>query len=92
MMNDQIFLPTLPHWEFGNHWSGSCGPMRFYITNSESEDRAGGKHRELLAEVWMEDVCRELAHVSAQETFPCTQEGLDGLLTWLTERAQEVTE
>lgn len=85
-MSTEIFLPTLPHWEFGNHWSGSKGGLRFYITNSEVTDGTGAKRRQLLAEVWTEDVCRELAQVTASETFPCTQEGLDAMRAWLEEQ------
>lgn len=80
-MNDEIFLPTLPHWEFGNFWSGSKGNMRFYVTVSDGEN---GK--QMLAEVWTRDVCRELAEIEESAVFPCTQEGLDDMRAWLEER------
>ena len=81
-MNSEIFLPTLPHWEFGNFWSGSAGKLRFYITVSNGES---GK--ELLAELWTQDVCRELAQVEEERRFPCTQAGLDELRAWLSSQA-----
>ena len=83
-MDHTIFLPTLPHWQFGNNWSGSAGRLRFFITTSDRED---GQGKEMLAEVWDRDVCRELAQILEERTFPCTQEGLDGLRAWLEERA-----
>lgn len=87
-MRETIFLPTLPHWQFGNDWTGSKERMRFYIKPVEIEAEDGGKHRELLAEVWHEDVCRELATVLDSQTFPCTQEGLDAVTGWLTQKYQ----
>lgn len=83
-MNGEIFLPTLPHWQFGNSWSGSAGRLRFLITVSDGE---GGK--ELVTEVWTRDVCRELAQVEETRSFPCTQAGLDELRAWLARRSAE---
>lgn len=80
-MNTEIFLPTLPHWQFGNNWSGSAGRLRFFITASGGEEG-------LAAELWTQDVCRELAQVEETRSFPCTQEGLDELRAWLTQRAE----
>ncbi len=88
-MNDEngvFFLPTLPHWEFGNIWSGSRGKMRFFITTSDVEGDEKGK--QMLAEIWTEDVCRELAHVLEEKTFPVTQQGLEDMSAWLLERAR----
>ena len=79
-MSDEIFLPSLPHWEFGNFWSGSRGKVRFYITVSEGEDG-----RQMLAELWDRDVCRELADIRETRRFPCTQAGLDEMKAYLLE-------
>lgn len=87
-MEHRIFLPTLPHWQFGNNWSGSAGKLRFFITTSDRED---GQGKQMLAEVWDQDVCRELAQVLETQTFPCTQEGLETMRTWLEERAQQLS-
>lgn len=76
-MSPQVFLPSLPHWQFGNFWSGSRGKLRFYIT---VVDGGGG----LLLELWNQDVCRELAELTQTKTFPCTQEGLDEMRDFLT--------
>ena len=89
-MNELIFLPTLPHWQFGNDWSGSKGKLRFYIKTSKIEEESGKSHHEMLAEVWNEDVCRELATVLDSRTFQCTQEGLEAMNVWLVEKYQEL--
>ena len=86
-MSTEIFLPTLPHWEFGNNWSGSCGTMRFFITTSDAED---GEGKQMLAELWTRDVCRELAEVLESRVFPCTREGLDAMRVWLEERSDRL--
>lgn len=82
-MPDKLFLPTLPHWQFGNFWSGSQGKLRFYITVSDGED---GKT--MLAELWDNDVCRELAEIVERKVFPCTQEGLDEMTAYLEQQAE----
>lgn len=87
-MDNEIFLPTLPHWSFGNNWSGSAGKLRFFITNTQAEEAGGEAHRQLLAELWDRDVCRELADILESRTFPCTEEGLADLRGWLAQRAQ----
>ena len=79
-MREEIFLPSLPHWEFGNFWSGSRGKARFYITVTEGPD---GK--QMKTELWDQDVCRELADVIETRTFPCTREGLDEMKAYLEE-------
>lgn len=84
-MPDPIFLPSLPHWEFGNFWSGSRRGLRFYITVSDGEN---GKEMQL--ELWDQDVCRELAQIIETKTFPCTQAGLEELKGYL-EGYPEVT-
>lgn len=74
----ELFLPSLSHWEFGNFWSGSKGDIRYYITVSDGEN---GK--QMLAEIWDQDVCRELAKITQTRTFPVTQEGLDEMGVFL---------
>ena len=89
-VQEEIFLPTLPHWQFGNDWSGSKGEMRFAVKNAQIKDENGGSHQELLVEVWNEDVCRELATVLDTHTFQCTQEDLEAMNTWLLEKYREL--
>ena len=76
-MDRELFLPTLAHWKFENNWSGSCGALRFFVTTSEES---------MLAEVWNEDVCRELAQIRDSAQFEVSQEGLDAMRAWLEEQ------
>ena len=76
-MAQELFLPSLAHWTYGNHWSGSAAPVRFYITTSKET---------MLVELWDEDVCHELAQVKLSAEFPVTQEGLDEMRVWLVEQ------
>jgi len=89
-MSDLIFLPTLPHWQFGNHWAGSRGGLRFFVNNRQVEQEDGSKRRELFTEIWDQDVCRELAQVIDSRSFDCTQEGLDAMTAWLEERYNQL--
>ena len=73
----EIFLPTFHHWSFGNNWSGSCGKVRFFVTTSKED---------MLAQVWDQDVCHELAEIKAEARFEVTQEGLDAMRGWLLEQ------
>lgn len=77
---DNVYLPSLSHWEFGNFWSGSKGKLRYYITVSDGE-----QGKEMLVELWDQDVCRELAEITETKTFPVTQEGLDAMRAFLEE-------
>lgn len=77
-MAEELFLPSLPHWQFGNFWSGSKGTIRYYITVSDGEH-----DKEMLLEIWHLDVCRELADITQTKTFPVTQEGLDAMREFL---------
>ena len=73
MLSD-LFLPTFPHWKFGNDWSGSWGAVRFFVSTSGET---------MQIDVWDEDVCHELAQVKANETFSVTEEGLQEMRAWL---------
>lgn len=77
---DNVYLPSLSHWEFGNFWSGSKGKLRYYITVSDGE-----QGKEMLVELWDRDVCRELAEITETKVFPVTQEGLDAMRAFLEE-------
>lgn len=77
-MASELFLPSLPHWEFGNFWSGSKDGTRYYITVSDGE-----QGKQMLVELWEKDVCRELADITETRTFPVTQEGLDEMRAFL---------
>ena len=46
---------------------------------------SGSKGKEMLVELWDQDVCRELAEITETKTFPVTQEGLDAMRAFLEE-------
>ena len=73
-MAQELFLPSLAHWTYGNNWSGSGGKVRFFVTTSTES---------MLAEVWDRDICHELAEIKESAEFPVTQEGLEEMRAWL---------
>ncbi len=77
-MQHKLFLPTLPHWNYGNNWSGSLGKLRFFMTTEQSS---------VLVEVWDQDVCRELAQIRNSAQFELSQKGLDEIRVWLEEQS-----
>lgn len=76
-MGQELFLPSLAHWTYGNNWSGSAGAARFFVTTSAET---------MLAEVWDEDVCHELAQIRSSAEFPVTEDGLEEMRRWLLEQ------
>lgn len=76
-MEQELFLPSPAHWTYGNNWSGSHGSTRFFVTTSSDS---------MLAEVWNEDVCHELATILDQAEFPVSEEGVEQMRVWLTEQ------
>jgi len=76
-MTQELFLPTLAHWTYGNNWNGSAGKVRFFVTTSAET---------MLAEVWDEDVCRELAQIKESAEFPVTEEGIEEMRRWIVEQ------
>ena len=73
MMHD-IFLPTLHSFENHNNFSGSCGPLRFYLYPQETT---------ILAKIWHGIFCIEKSEIEAEQEFPMTQEGIEELRAWL---------
>ena len=51
---EEIFLPTLHSFENGNTFSGSCGPLRFFLYPSETV---------ILAKIWHGPFCIEKSTV-----------------------------
>ena len=84
-----IFLPTLSHWQLGNHWSGSLGRASYYVTPRQREE-GEKKISELFAEIWTGPLCYELSTAERTETFPVTAEGLDSLRIWLEANLAEL--
>ena len=42
-MEQELFLPTLMHWQYGNNWCGSLKRASFWITP---------KDEQLTAQLW----------------------------------------
>ena len=76
-MAQELFLPTLAHWTYGNNWSGSAGQVRFFVTTSKEN---------LLAEVWDEDVCYELAQIKGSAEFAVSEEGVEEMRAWFVKQ------
>jgi len=76
-MEQELFLPTLPHWTYENPWSGSYQKVRYFIKVSD-----GAMH----ADVWDQDISLEFADIKAHSDFELTQEGLDAMRAWLIEQ------
>ena len=80
-MNEELFLPTMSHWQFGNNWSGTLGRACFWVTPEEGE---------LKAEVWTGPRCREEGEAEHTAQFPLDEAGLADLRAWLEARAGEI--
>ena len=52
-MEQELFLPTLMHWQYGNNWCGSLKRASFWITP---------KDEQLTAQQWLE---RQVAQATA---------------------------
>ncbi|MEA4964255.1 MAG: hypothetical protein VB055_00325 [Oscillospiraceae bacterium] len=71
----EIFLPTRHSFENGNTFSGSCGPLRFFLKPADGV---------ITAELWHGLFCREKSELERTESFPLTDEGIDALRSFLT--------
>ena len=80
-MEQELFLPTLMHWQYGNNWCGSLKRASFWITP---------KDEQLTAQLWTGPAIRENAEILYTAQFPISDEGLEQLRTWLLEHAAAV--
>lgn len=80
-MEQELFLPTLMHWQYGNNWCGSLKRASFWITP---------KDEQLTAQLWTGPAIRENAEILYTAQFPISDEGLEQLHTWLLEHAAAV--
>ena len=56
-MEQELFLPTLMHWQYGNNWCGSLKRASFWITP---------KDEQLTAQLWTGPAIRENAEILEQ--------------------------
>ena len=80
-MSDQIFIPTLSHWEYGNEWSGDRGRARFLITPAEGQ---------MNAEMWLGPMSREFVEPELTASFPISEEGTAEMTRWLLDSAAQL--
>lgn len=82
-MEEQIFIPTLSHWEYGNEWSGERGQARFLIVPEDGQ---------MKAEMWLGPLCHDYAQVELTETFPISEEGLQSMAAWILDGARKINQ
>lgn len=80
-MKDDMFLPTLSHWEYGNEWSGERGNARFLILPSEGQ---------MNAEMWSGPMSREFVEPQLTASFPISEEGIQEMKRWLLDSAVKI--
>lgn len=90
---EELFFPTMSHFEHGNGWCAGCGVMRYRLTVTTEEKDEGGtvtKPREMVISVWYGPFCREYAEETDRAVFPLSEEGRQAAFDWVTARAEEM--
>lgn len=80
-MNEDIFLPTLSHWEYGNEWSGERGIARFLIQPADGQ---------MNVEMWPGPMSREFSEPQLTASFPVSEEGIEEMKRWLLAGAAQI--
>ena len=80
-MKEDIFLPTLSHWEYGNEWSGERGNARFLIQPAEGQ---------MNVEMWPGPMSREFVEPQLTASFPISEEGIQQMKQWILSSAVQV--
>jgi len=80
-MADQMYLPTLSHWEYGNEWSGERGQARFLILPAEGQ---------MNVEMWRGPMSHDFAQVQATAQFPISDAGIEDMRSWIVEQAEQI--
>lgn len=74
------FFPSRSHFENGNGWSGSMGPLRYEIE--------GPKDGKFVAVTWPEPFSRPFAQEFERAEFELTDDGLAAVQDWVRASAQ----
>ena len=82
-MAEQLYLPTLSHWEYGNEWSGERGVARFLILPADGQ---------MNVEMWRGPMCHDLAEILVTGQFPVSDEGIEEMRQWLLEQAARINQ
>ena len=83
-MSEELFMPTLSHFENDNGWSGSRGRLSYEIEKPKE-----GKVRVV---VWYGPFCRAYAQEEAEAFFDVTEEGRQAMIDYLMDQAREMNE
>lgn len=73
---EELFIPTLRSFTNENTFSGSIGPLRFFLYPQGDE---------ILVKLWHGQFCIEKSTVELEQTFPMTEEGIEQLRAFLLE-------
>lgn len=82
-MEEELFLPTLMHWQYQNKWYGSLRRASFLVTPSQDT---------LSAEVWTGPAIHDQAEIQQTAQFPLSEEGLQQLHAWLSQQADAINQ
>ena len=76
-MQGRFRFPHVDYFEAGNGYSGSCEELRYKLFNQKET---------LLVKVWVGPYCLEKSRVLVSREFPITEEGIEGMASWLEEQ------
>ncbi|MBO7253312.1 MAG: hypothetical protein J6V25_11885 [Oscillospiraceae bacterium] len=85
----ELFLPTLHTFAMNNLFTGSCGLFRFRAKPSvvmATPKEVDFAQSTIFVEYWHGLFCYEKSEMEGSETFPLTEEGMEAMRKWLTER------
>lgn len=71
---DEIYVPVLHYFENGNSFTGSFGPLRFFL-KPDAET--------ITAQIWHGIFSMEKSEIEQQQEFPLTEDGRAELKEWL---------
>ena len=85
-MAHEIYLPSLHYFENKNHFSGSCGMLRFMLTPTvvmKNANEVELSQSSIFAQIWHGIYSFEHSEMEKEETFPMGKEGIETLREWL---------
>lgn len=71
---EKIYVPVLHFFENGNSFTGSFGPLRFFLKPEKDT---------IQAQIWHGIYCMEKSEIEQTREFPLTVEGREALQAWL---------
>ena len=77
---EELYLPTLSHFEHRNLWTGSLGALRFQVLTED----------EMKVETWRGPNCYKLSQVEESAAFPVSQKGSEAMRAWILARSAAV--